>query len=596
MRIGELLTKSGLVDDRAISDALDFQTRCTVSMPIGKVLTQLHFLSEEDLQLVLQAQRKINFSNMSENLAIASIKWAKEKNVAFDVASQAVLASVQTGAKIIDTKQTMVRLKPLALLREEQERQSRETAAAQAASEQAASEQAQPIAFARTSGGPSFGESPESLMRDGDNAVDIEHWVLAESLYLRARVVVDRSDGYEERELIPILRKLATSQRALKKWADAEKNLLRLIEIIRKQHGDQHPDLRNLLADLAEVYTGLNCPDKADPLYQKVLGLFDDLLQRDSNRYLEMLRNGVSSALKRTVVRSSKKLGDMLTEAKLITDEQRLSALQSAKRSRKPLGRALIDMNMLSQNGLKSALRLQLASRTGALPSAYVPRILRACTILGLSPEEVTGMAELLPASGANDNSEITQMIVLMDRLLSIESTFGAEHPDVGDLSAKIADMCLRRGELVEAECAYQRAHTVYTRAGDDYKLRLANVSFKLAKLYKQNDRLADVEPLLMETMQIKQKLLGSDHNDVVAAIVELGNLHAAQLNYHGAVGFYRAALSVTETKRGSSHPELRFILEPLARCFEEVGMLDDADAATQRLKAIQSLLAQTAV
>ncbi|MFC1645730.1 hypothetical protein ACFL2Y_00950 [Candidatus Omnitrophota bacterium] len=62
-----------------------------------------------------------------------------------------------------------------------------------------------------------------------------------------------------------------------------------------------------------------------------------------------------------------KKLGEILTEKNLVTEQQLLAALSIQKDSKKPLGEILIEQNYIPREKLEAALAKQYGSRLGEI-------------------------------------------------------------------------------------------------------------------------------------------------------------------------------------------------------------------------------------
>ena len=89
MRIGDLLLQSGFLTEEELTAALS-QQRLAKNVPIGQLLKVLNYLSDEDLELVLQAQRQIIFASLNGQMAVESLRYARQQKVSLQIALEKV--------------------------------------------------------------------------------------------------------------------------------------------------------------------------------------------------------------------------------------------------------------------------------------------------------------------------------------------------------------------------------------------------------------------------------------------------------------------------------------------------------------------------
>jgi type IV pilus assembly protein PilB len=71
MRIGELLVKEGLIDEKQLQSAINRQNRKTVYSPLGEVCVQLKFISKNELQDILKKyQKRLHLGDLLVHMAL----------------------------------------------------------------------------------------------------------------------------------------------------------------------------------------------------------------------------------------------------------------------------------------------------------------------------------------------------------------------------------------------------------------------------------------------------------------------------------------------------------------------------------------------
>jgi PAS domain S-box-containing protein len=95
-----------------------------------------------------------------------------------------------------------------------------------------------------------------------------------------------------------------------------------------------------------------------------------------------------------------------------------------------------------------------------------------------------------------------------------------------------------------------------------------------------------EARPLLLEALEIRERLRGSGHPEVAATLVRLGAL--AHLSGHGdAVSLFRRALALREAYFGPEHPEVADVLNKLGAALAAQGRYDEAEATLRRALAL---------
>ncbi|MEH2226973.1 tetratricopeptide repeat protein, partial [Nostoc sp.] len=67
--------------------------------------------------------------------------------------------------------------------------------------------------------------------------------------------------------------------------------------------------------------------------------------------------------------------------------------------------------------------------------------------------------------------------------------------------------------------------------------------------------RYSDAEPLLIEALAMRKRLLGDEHPSVATSLNNLAGLYDSQGRYSDAEPLYIEALAIAEKRLGANHP-----------------------------------------
>ncbi|MCI5149028.1 MAG: CHAT domain-containing protein, partial [Candidatus Electrothrix sp. MAN1_4] len=100
----------------------------------------------------------------------------------------------------------------------------------------------------------------------------------------------------------------------------------------------------------------------------------------------------------------------------------------------------------------------------------------------------------------------------------------------------------------------------------------------ELAKLYYDQGRYSEVEPLYKQVLQFREKMLGKEHPDIVISNNNLGELYRFQGRYSEAEPLYKEALRVSEKVLGKEHSETLTSMNNLAALYYFQGRYSEAE------------------
>ena len=114
---------------------------------------------------------------------------------------------------------------------------------------------------------------------------------------------------------------------------------------------------------------------------------------------------------------------------------------------------------------------------------------------------------------------------------------------------------------------------------------RLLNLTGRY--LYERG-RFAEADPLLHQALEIREKVLGSEHLDTATSLNDLALLYHAQGKYEQAEPLYLHALQVRKLLLGLEHPETATVLYNLAVLFHAQGKYKQAESFYQQALQIR--------
>jgi len=110
-----------------------------------------------------------------------------------------------------------------------------------------------------------------------------------------------------------------------------------------------------------------------------------------------------------------------------------------------------------------------------------------------------------------------------------------------------------------------------------------------MAALYKVQGDYATAEPLFRRALEIREKVLGTDHPDTAESFNNLGTLCERMKNYPEAERLLQTALLVFQKARGPSDPTIVPILNNLALLYKDMGNLTKSEDLYRRALEISA-------
>jgi tetratricopeptide (TPR) repeat protein len=337
----------------------------------------------------------------------------------------------------------------------------------------------------------------------------------------------------------------------------------RLLAIIEKTRGPEHPDTAAIVNNLAMLYQDLGAYDKALQLYQRALAIKIKALGPEHPSIATNLNN---------LAELYRAMGAY---------EQALPLYQ---RSLKIFEKALGPQHPGTATCLNNLALLYQAM--GAYEQA-LPLYQRALKIRkkALGPQHpntaqsLNNLAGVYQAMGAYDKA-----LPLYQRALKItEKALGPGHPSTANRLNNLAGLYRVMGAYDKALPLAQRALEINEKALGPEHRYTANTLNNLAGLYQAMGAYDKALPLDQRALKIKEKVLGPEHPSTAISLNNLALLYETMGGYEQALPLYQRALQICEKALGPEHRYTATSLNNLAMLYQVMGAYDQALPLYQR-------------
>ncbi|WNZ46808.1 tetratricopeptide repeat protein [Leptolyngbya boryana CZ1] len=151
-----------------------------------------------------------------------------------------------------------------------------------------------------------------------------------------------------------------------------------------------------------------------------------------------------------------------------------------------------------------------------------------------------------------------------------------------------VARLYYEQGRYGEAEPLYVRSLSIREQQlGTDHP-DVASSLDNLALLYKWQGHYSEAEPLFVRSLSIREQQLGTDHPDVAGSLNNLATLYRFQGRYGEAEPLYVRSLSIQEQQLGTNHSDVAGSLSNLATLYRFQGRYGEAEPLYVRSLSIQ--------
>jgi eukaryotic-like serine/threonine-protein kinase len=339
-------------------------------------------------------------------------------------------------------------------------------------------------------------------------------------------------------------------------FPEATRLLEEALELRRRLHGANHPDVAMSLQHLADLEAFKGAYARAEALGREALGHRRRVLGRDSIETAEsLLRLGMIHR----VTGRHESAEDHLREAVKVARKRNDRSLLA-----RSLDRYGVLLNERGRVDEATAMLREALAVSRALFGEAHPQV--ALTLNNLALAERTQ-----DAAGAEQH--LNEALAMQRRLLA------GPHPDVATTLNNIALLHQEGGRYAEAERLYAEALAMQRAVYEGDHPKIAATLNNLAALYYAQGRHAEAEAGYREAVALLEKSLGEDHADTANAWSNLGQVLAATGRGAEAEVLYRRALDVTRRGLGPQHRRTALILNNLGDVTQARGDLAAAGA-----------------
>lgn len=167
----------------------------------------------------------------------------------------------------------------------------------------------------------------------------------------------------------------------------------------------------------------------------------------------------------------------------------------------------------------------------------------------------------------------IAHLQALMEQLARPEKAL-----DLATCLNWITQLYYAQGRYGDAEPLLVQSLEIRQRQlGDDHP-DVADSLSNLAAVYYAQGRYGETEPLHARSLEIRQRQLGDDHPDVAKSLNNLAFLYCAQERYGEAEPLYLQSLSILEQQLDSNHPTVAQSICNLASLYRSQGRYSEAE------------------
>ena len=282
--------------------------------------------------------------------------------------------------------------------------------------------------------------------------------------------------------------------------------------------GDRDKNIAALLSNLADAHRKLGNYQKAEPLFQRSLKIYE---ARGEDQ-LDMLPTLTNLANLYFAMRQYTKAEPLYLRA---------LELRQKKSSGDDLGMAVPLYNL-------ARFYYSMGEYRKAEPLYERSEKIWASKQLAEAAFAMIGLADLYAKIG--ENTKAAPLYVRGCGLL--EEKRGKDHEDLATALNSHADFCSSQGQYAKAENFYERSLQIcVAKLGKDHP-HVANTLSNLAGVYNSTGQYSKAEPLYQRTLQITQARLGADHLNVARAFHNVGWTSASMGQWSKAVDHFQKA------------------------------------------------------
>jgi len=167
--------------------------------------------------------------------------------------------------------------------------------------------------------------------------------------------------------------------------------------------------------------------------------------------------------------------------------------------------------------------------------------------------------------------------------LTEVEKLYGLQSPVAAAVYGLLAASLGQQRNYTEAETLYRKAISLHERFAPNSR-ELGTATGGLGKLFNDEGKYAEAEPLLKQTATLFEKLLGPNHLDTAMIEAELGVTFLRLNRYAEANNHFEPALRVLENRYGVDSPKLLLFVNDWITALHATGKDEEAAQYERRV------------
>jgi tetratricopeptide (TPR) repeat protein len=330
-------------------------------------------------------------------------------------------------------------------------------------------------------------------------------------------------------------------------------------------------------------------------MLEPVCGLDDPQVLDTVRRYVEIVNKGKKDTSKSVAAAKWREmsheslpdkvtLGELLKGSRMVSERDLTASWQYSKETKIPLGRAFVDLKLITEKQLQMTLRAQLLVRNNEINAQLGIWLLLYATQLDLELDEVLELFQCVPRTQSPLADELK---AASDKIQELEARLPPSHPDLAFAHAKQARFYFYRQQYVEADHHYKRGLEILSANSDVAAESLIELLDHYAQVKLALDDLPETVRLTKMAVQIRSKYYGNESVPYAKGVEKLAQVFCGAGDHHTAISIYQRALDVREKLYGPEDVEILPCLELKAECLVHENDLELAETMLDRCLAL---------
>jgi tetratricopeptide (TPR) repeat protein len=533
-RLGDLLVESNILSDADLQKGLDYGKK--TGMALGKVLSMLRLVDEQNLRAVLHIQNLMKFEYLPGALGVRALKTMQETRGTIEDALK------QHGWQSDRFKGGV----PARL----QELKSK-------------------LTETETRLGPDHVDMGQLLLSLAEFYEEEEMWPHAEGHCHQAIEKLEKSLGASHLNVATAYSTLGRLLFMQDRFPEAQECYQRAFDTMYAALGADNLDVAKALNDLAEVTELQGKYGDSEKYYLQSISIREKYIDIDEPQLLDQIKRLAFVCGRRGRAPDPVMVGQLLVDSGILSEEKLPEALEYGKRNNLPLVRALISMEYVNEETLRPVLHAQVLIKSNLLPAPLAARIMRLCAKRKIGVDQA--MALVGWTLKTNYAHNVAELLATHDSLIAAEKLMPADSPEIANLCVKLGDLYTGYERHAEAEPLYKRGLAILEKK-DTASPELLNVLEKVGQLCVKQQRFEQAESIYKRVLQMRSDIGGGNDAELAASYLHIGQMYLQKGEHHTALFYLQKALPIAETKYGDTHAHVGEICGQLATSLYETG------------------------